>query len=344
MLRILSLSAVAVFLVISSFAQTIHRVNNLPGAAAGINTYATIAGAVEAADNGDIIYIEPTVTAHAGATVDKTLHFIGNGNFLALNPNTPAQKATSLVVSLTFAAGSDNSTVTGLQLSGSLTITDATGIQIKRNRLNNTLQLNNNTSGILIQGNYMSHITGNGNSSSGVSTTIKNNIILTGIVNLQNSLITNNSIYWNNGIVITNCQASTIVNNILFHPGYTTVPNYIGSNPSSSFSNNLMAASYSTLPSPNPDGNDNVYTDAPGVIFRVANPQSTGWDADFQLAEVSPAKGIGTGGSDVGAFSGVTPYTLSTLPPVPIITTVTTSGAGNASVPLQVTITLRGNN
>ncbi len=344
MKRILFLFAAAALLAAPSFAQTIHRVNNLPGAAAGVNTHTTIQSAVDAAGSGDIIYIEPTVTAHAGATINKLLNFIGNGNFLALNPNTPAQKGTSLVGgSLTFTAGSDNSTVTGLALNGNLNLDNTAGIQIKRTRFA-TLSMNENTSGILVQGNYLNHITGNGSTSSGVNTTVKNNIILVGITLLQNSLITSNSIYWNNSLVITSCQASTIVNNILFHPGYATVPNYIASNPSSSFNNNLMAASYSTLPDPNPDASGNLFSNAPGTIFRVANPHNTGWDADFQLAEASPAKGIGTGGTDVGAFNGVTPYTLSTLPPVPIITTVTTSGAGNASVPLEVTITLRGNN
>jgi len=78
----------------------------------------------------------------------------------------------------------------------------------------------------------------------------------------------------------------------------------------------------------------------------VSNPWTTfgSEDAKFQLGASSPAAGIGTGGTNAGAFGGASPYVLSGLPPYPIITNFTTSGVGNTSVPLSVSVTVRGNN
>jgi hypothetical protein len=88
------------------------------------------------------------------------------------------------------------------------------------------------------------------------------------------------------------------------------------------------------------------------TTFQVENPWLADFfgrgyyekDATYQLAVSSPAKGIGTGGTDAGAFGGSAPYVLSGLPPYPIITNFTTSGVGNTSMPLQVSITVRSNN
>lgn len=67
-------------------------------------------------------------------------------------------------------------------------------------------------------------------------------------------------------------------------------------------------------------------------------------DSKFQLSATSPAKGIGTGGTDAGAFGGSSSYVLSGLPPYPIITNFANSGTGNSTTPLQVSVTVRGNN
>ena len=58
----------------------------------------------------------------------------------------------------------------------------------------------------------------------------------------------------------------------------------------------------------------------------------------------SPAIGIGTGGANAGAFGGASPYILSGLPAYPVMTNFTTTGVGNTTTPLQVSVTVRGNN
>jgi hypothetical protein len=46
----------------------------------------------------------------------------------------------------------------------------------------------------------------------------------------------------------------------------------------------------------------------------------------------------------MGPFGGTTPYLKSGLPPYPIITSAVNSGLGNATVPLNVKVSIRSNN
>ena len=67
-------------------------------------------------------------------------------------------------------------------------------------------------------------------------------------------------------------------------------------------------------------------------------------DKDLILSSTSPAIGAGLAGVDAGAFGGVNPYKLSGIPAFPILTNYTLSGVGNSSTPLNVSVTVRGNN
>ena len=64
----------------------------------------------------------------------------------------------------------------------------------------------------------------------------------------------------------------------------------------------------------------------------------------INLASGSPAIAAGSGGIDMGPLGGTTPYIKSGLPPYPIITSAVNSGLGNATVPLNVNVSIRSNN
>jgi hypothetical protein len=339
---VLSLCAMAVH------AQTIRRVHSLPVADAGANTYATVADAVAASAADDIIYIEPSSTEYAGFTVTKRLHFIGNGNFLEQNPNTPFDKNPSIIsTAVSFDIGSSGSTITGLYLRSTLTIAGTTGIEVKRNRFGNGITLGNNTSGILIAENYIDeNIRAQDVSNSGVSTVIRNNIIRSGnITYMKNSVIQNNTIYYSvNAAFVANCTDSQITNNIFDRRGMFSIRQVGNDNAGATVTNNLQIAA-GGIPATNPDANKNMYTSEAGAVFVVASPWGNNptKDASLKLVAGSLATNLGTDGKDAGAFGGTIPYTLSGLPNVPVITSAVSTETGTNTIPLSVTISVRSN-
>jgi hypothetical protein len=332
---------------LNSFAQTIRRVNNIPGAASGANTYATIPAAISAATNGDIIYIEPSTIPYGDAvTVDKQLSLIGNGNFLEQNPNTPFDKKTSMVSnSFTFSVGSENSSVTGIYFT-SIVILETSNILVKQCRLDGSLAYFNNADNIVVTKSFIWEIS-KYQTTGGQNWSVTNNVVRAPISSLQSCLLSNNTFVFESGEQLISNAGSTITGNIFFKPNTTTYSssNMATNNLGSSITNNLIVlASGSTLPS-SPDAGSNVYSSDPGNIFEVSNPQSSNpqKDAEYKLKSGSPAVGVGAGGADAGAFGGVSPYTLSTLPNIPIITSAVSSGVGNSTTPLSVTISVRSN-
>lgn len=332
---------------ILSMGQTIRRVNNLPGVAAGANTYTTIQGAIDASTDGDIIYIEPSSTMYDGFTSGKQLTFIGNGNFLTQNPNTPFDKNISWINGIVrFVAGSSGSTLIGLYLNQTTEVENAEGIQFKGNRIG-SIHLKWNTPGILIAENYIDGelrcLEGNSNATSGTNATIRNNIIHGIIISFRNSLIFNNTISGvNSYFSVSNNQGCTILNNIIDFRAYSAspIPDYEANNPGSSATNNLQILPLGAIV---PPSTTNYFTTDPGSVFETVSPWSLVKDAGFRLKAGSPALSVGPNNIHAGAFGGTSPYKLSTLPNVPIITSAFTSGTGNNTAPLQVKITIRSN-
>jgi hypothetical protein len=330
-----------------SWAQTIRRVTNLPGAATGVNTYSTIIDAMTAASSGDTIYIEPSATGYEGFNVTKTLHFIGNGNFLAQNPNTPYEKSSSTIEGrVYFDAGSSNSTATGIYFENRTDLMNSSGVQIKRCRFSNGIVLNANTSNILLaESMIVGDVSGTSINTSAQNVMLRNNIISGKVNYLKNSTIDNNTIYYYYKNTVTDNPGSTITDNIMDHRDTKDILVLSEENTGSTISNNLQIAS-ATATLPETDENNNKFTSNFNNIFVVAEP----WvavaklkDADFKLIEGSLAKGMGTKGTDAGAFGDTHPYTLSGLPNIPIITSAESSTTGTNAVPLSVTISVRSN-
>ena len=321
-----------------SFAVTIHRVNNLAGAATGVNCHTTINAAVAAAADDDIIYIEPsTIPYSESAVITKRLHLIGNGNFLDQNPNTPYDKKNSTTIDVTFSPGSENGSAAGLNIAGNLYLSTS-NILIKKCKVNGYIYSNGANDVIVTQ--CFFNLLGVYSGASPQNWSLTNNIITNGVSGLHNALISNNTFSNVGGDYITGGNGLTISNNVFFRKAGTDMPNLAAGNPSSSVNNNLFVLSASTSPLP-ANFNNNVHSNDPDNIFVVGNPSQK--DAEFQLKSGSPAIGIGTGGVDAGAFGGVAPYTLSTLPNIPIVTSATSSGVGNSTTPLSVTISVRSN-
>ena len=341
----------ALIINIAVTAQTIRRVSNIPGSAVGTNTYTTINSAILASSDDDIIYIEPSQTFYSGFTVNKRLHFIGNGNFLTQNPGTPNNKNLTRIYDFVyFNAGSSGSSIRGVYLNGIVAVKDADGIQFVGNRIA-SIEFKESTSGNLIAENYLDgdlrSLEGNvpPATTSGQSTTIRNNIITGMIISFRNSSIFNNTISGANGyfsvFVNLGCQ---INNNLIDFRMYadSPIPDYVAPNEGSSAINNLqILAPGATIPA----STTNYFTTDAANVFEIGATAPWGLDKDavFKLKPGSPALEVGPDNVQVGAFGGASPYKLSGLPNVPIVTSAFTSGTGNNTAPLQVKVTIHSN-
>ncbi|GGC06693.1 hypothetical protein GCM10011325_36910 [Dyadobacter sediminis] len=314
-----------------------------------MNSFSTIDSAISAASSGDIIYIEPSPTTYPGFTVDKTLHFIGNGNFLDQITNGPFNKSESHTGAVTFNEGSDSSTVVGLRID-QIYLTNVKGISIRMNRTGG-ISLYNSTFGILISENVTGSIRAYNTNGSGERTTIKNNVIISYghcIYGLRNSDIRNNTLhdtYSTNEIFSLN-EGCVIINNILDRRGQTTIEDITANNNSTVATNNLTVLSTeANLKDIPDDGSKSVITNKPESVFSVANPWDANpfKDADFKLKPDSPALKIATDGKEAGAFGGITPYKPSGIPNIPIITSAWGTGAGTSALPLTIKISVQSN-
>ena len=338
--------------------QTIRRCNNNPGVT-GVNIYTTIQAAHDAAVANDIIYVEPSNASYGNLDARKRLTIIGNGYFLDKNTNVSFDSRKSEVGSITFNNGSANSLLNGVySVSGVGNVITINDVNITVTRcylptINFGLSTNL-VAGLNSRGNngtvtkcvIINQVSGqnaiNTISQYGYNCTFSNNIMSFRFYNLTNCVINNN--VFNSGTSVISTEAiygSTISNNIFDARGRTTTYDANSAGTGNTFSNNICLGQAMI-----PSGNGNVNFGDETITFLVVNPWSsiTTEDSKFQLGASSPAISVGSGGTNAGAFGGASPYVLSGMPAYPVITNYVVSGVGNSSTPLNVSVTVRGNN
>jgi len=306
-------------------AQHLLRVNNNPGFNA---TYTTLQEAVDAATGGDTIYMEGSTTSYAGAIINTQLTLVGPGYFLNENPKTQANAMEVVINSdMTFAIGSEGSTLMGCRFNSNLIIS-TNDITVIRNHLRN-VSIEAVCDNILLAQNYV-----------GLR-------ILATIGALTNSVIVNNLIggqLWtyasswplivsNNVLITTNysfpldCYNANIQNNIVIDQNATIQPNS-----GNSINNNILAEDGT-------DANGNLYNiDMTTVFVDFDGQLETSTDGKWKLRAGSPALDAGTGGADCGAYGGLTPYILSGIPNLPHIYEASVQASASSESGLQVTI------
>jgi hypothetical protein len=334
---------IAFLLSASSFA-TILRVNNNPGVplVSGL-VFNNFNAALTAASVSvvDTIYLEPSDINYGAITITKKIVLIGPGYFLSKNPNTPFDKRSAMVQSISLgsqvspSANSAGTVIYGISvlnnqngLYGNITIgsTSSTFTSSNISIINCIFNsITRNTFGGFEHSVQKCFITGDIPSLSSNSA-IQNCIILGAVsAGTVNNIIKNNIIY---GGLTPN--GAMCFNNIIFP---TTSPSLSFPNESNVFNN--VCVGCSGTPSFN-----NFFTTAANTIFQVAEPRIFDdlWDERFKLATTSPAKAKGVSGIDCGVFAGIDPYTLSGVPPFPMISAFTQGAPSGGNIPITISI------
>lgn len=342
-------------LITTGIAQTTRRVNNNPGIT-GTNVYSTFAAAHTAAAANDIIIIEPSPTSYGDIILTKPLKIYGNGYFLEINTELKVDRRVSQVGVIEFNTGSGGSEIYGL-VSGTNVIYGVSNITISRCHINtNSVSIVNtnkagttttNVSNIFISRTYSP--TGQGGSyfvtaspTTGFTISnvqITNNFIgAPGInagntVGIQNWIVRHNTFLTPNVATLAN---AVFENNFLLGGGGVAFSNV-------TFSNNVSIGA--TFPSET-NGNKNNYlvTDPETSVSQLIGA-GTGISADeqWQIKPGAELKTLGSGGSEVGAYGGVTPYVISGIPPIPSIVDLINTGTGDNANPLKVKISVKSN-
>lgn len=354
-------------------AQTIRRVTNDPNIPLGTNMYRTLQAAHDAATAGDIIYVQSSYRhsgnsngeSYGNLTSTKKLHIIGNGykideNIDLFGSNAPYNTASSIVGDIIINFGNET-IIEGLQIGS---INSKAKVTVRRCYIINNIALaklsvTQDPSGSIISQNKLGSLSiGVENNQIGpVSNITVTNNILSIINNLSNINFTNlpresfvtNVIIRNNsldGIVqISNAQVSS---NIFYYTPQVQLPGggleplaYVYYCPNIVGSNNVCIGEPCRFGSNNTNGPFEI------ALFGFANGGLPTIPRHHILSNSSPAKGAGLGGVDAGPFGTADPFRLSGLPAIPQITSYSSQISNSIytpSTPMNVTISVRGNN
>jgi len=319
-------------LIFSSTAfSAIWRVNNKIEANAD---FISLKDAVDAASNGDIIYVEGTGTTYVEDDIDlyKSLTIYGTGYFLQENSDTQANHFSSDIdVNITFNAGSEGSICSGLSFVYGFIYVFTSDITIERCYIDNEIRLaatDQNCSNFLLKQCYLYQDLWTWSMSLNSSNIGLINNIIYGEISLTSDManyVVKNNVFIYHTIM---CRNTILQNNILE-----------GGINSSSDWNNQIENNIIAIGGMIPETGTNTLTDIDLTEVFVDYPdgENTSSDSMFELKGSSVAQGYGVGGVDCGVFDGDFPYVLSGLPPLPRIFESNISGVGT-SEGLQVSI------
>ena len=318
---------ITILLTIGLSAQNVITVDNNQGAGA---QYSELQTAINDANSGDIIYVQPSPNDYGNININKTLSIYGMGHQPELNAGLNAKVGT---IEFTNAS---NTQISGLGINSiNLTSNSLSNINsniiITNNRIgrvlgNNSPQRANNA---IINGNYFNNpdfrAIDNNNSQNWV---IANNIIEQ---SNTNSIWTtfedfNSSTVFSNNIILTrqngdsnqsiqlfkDCNGTSISNNIFLFTGSNVSNINLGDNIALDYSNNLTN-SYNSNLSPLPGTNNLDNTDPLLTSFNPDASLNTTTN-NYELQSGSPAEDAGTDGNDLGVFNGNFPFNLRGYP------------------------------
>ncbi len=303
---------------VASLRAAILTVDNNPGSVA---MYVNFEDAYEAANDGDTILLAGSSSSYSSPTIYKRLKIVGAGYFLSENI-VPGLNPNSSKISLTVDSDSLLGTGSGTQLiglEGSFSVrSDVSGVIIDK-CVSRAFQVWNVSSSVVMARCFAATV----GSAVGFNSGSEGSII-------RNSVIGSLSYNSVTGISADRCVITSAFNG---NPS-TSITNsiFVFSNSSSFARNgssvsNCMAVGFDTLPT----GAGNINGQLVGNVFLNTGSD----DGKWRLKAGSPALGAGTGGSDMGAFGGPSPYVLSGIPGIPRPTRLVVPATATSTSGLQ---------
>lgn len=324
---LLSTLALVMIPVVSNAQQHVWRVNNTPGNPYDAD-YVDLPTAISLVPTGDTLHIEASTYSYGSINLTRHLVLIGPGYFLDVNMGLQASAIDARIDNLTFAAGSDTSTVMGLYVIGGSGVSIQTSnINFIRNRLNYGISIPNGTprSNLYIQGNHIAGGISSGSTVQVSNLTISNNIMGSGFGGYPNTttgVFTYNVTGQGSGF-----YGMTCANNI-FRSGTTSVNDNV-------FHHNYFHNLHPVVP-----GTANVLASM-GTVFATAPGPN---DNLYGLAMFTPAQTASDVSGPIGVFGGNTPYHLSGIPKIPTIYQLSAPGTAIQGQTIQVTLSTKSNN
>ena len=310
-------------------AQTIRRVNNT--GVTGANVYTTAQAAHDAAAPGDIIQLDPSSADYGGLTCSKNVKVVGPGYFLDRNPGLQTLTASARLANVVFTLTSAGASMAGVTIIGQSEL-GASGLVFERNYAVGGITIGNrtaSTTNTTVRQNFAESVTLTGANAQNISRTdvyVANNIIRQGVYLQSGAFDAVTGVFVNNTSLASSYFEEFNVQNNYFGSAVTTTGGVVSYNVGA-------RADLGT-------GNNNQINVPITAVFLP--PVGGEYDGQWQLkGGTNPARGAGTGGTDVGAFGGTNPYKLSGIPAIPSIYEYnqTLNGAQ-----LQVTLSTRANN
>lgn len=300
--------------------------NKVPSA----GNYTTLQAAHDAASNGDIIYVFPSLVAYNAITVTKLLTFYGVGFDITETIGEPFTTTASISGDMIFNSGSSGSILEGLDGNFHVTI-NTNNITIKRNKLQFIIVNSQGYGSSILQNKIILDDASYCINTSASDILILNNIIIN-LSNLAgllhggtNSYIKNNVLKKEVGFFFYSVTNSLVINNIFLGSG-----EFYNSS-SSTFMYNISSGDQI------PSGNGNILNIDMNTVFVDHN------NYDFHLLTGSPAIGAGENGTDMGIYGGDAPYVDGGFPGLPSILQIQAPLIGSQQSGLDINFKAKSN-
>jgi hypothetical protein len=327
---------IVLLFVINKTKATVITVSNAPNSPAQYNALQL---AINAANNGDTIYVSGSLVSYGDITIDRKLVLIGSG----FNPQKEIP-LTAQINALDFISGSSGSSINGFTFIGSFPLSACNGAVGAYTILSSTCGVDS----ISIKNN---HITGSypNLAVGGNNWLIERNVIgRINVVNNFNVMIKNNIVYHH--ISLSNDPSVAFSNNLFINAAnicFYDISNavisnniFYGAGPinciNSIFNKNLtFNTAQNTLPYGTNIGAGNIINQDPQFSAIQSIDYTFDFLDDYRLLLTSPGHNAGTDGTDIGPFGGFNPFPSSPIGGEPQIPQVKNMNINNTSLPLN---------
>jgi hypothetical protein len=326
-MKTLKITILCGFMTMMGFSQTVLTVDNRDQSG---GQFTSVQAAIDAASANDIIQILPSPTSYGNFTINKKLTLVGLGH----NPvNVGGEVATmSLIRFINNSAGSElkGLVISNISIGTSTTSPNQSNISIRNCRISSISGSGSSTpnlsDGWILEGNYItSNIVPQMNSN---NWQIRNNFIRGSIVNINNTCIITNNIFFTpstSATFFSNAFGPLVNNNMFLATGNLT---QIGiSNSTITFVSNMTYSYFGSTIAPLA-GSNNLDNTNPMFVSATLATIANFYGNNFDLAEGSPGINAGSDMTDIGLFGNGFAFDVNGRPeltPYPESITITNS-------------------